>query len=197
MRITYTDACYSIVVLNLITKMDRKKQIRLILGVIFWIVIYFITKSQRFESDKNPYLMAIIYAVFIGHIYYEGIYKKNKIDNKKTELKNKHLTELKSKINDFTPRITPEDLPSELAEFIPIFKKWGIDNKILKNDLHENAQKSELFELKSVENKRNLIEQWIENNSDNSPNISKAISLTLESYDQLGLWTWETKTKHS
>ena len=89
--------------------------------------------------------MAIIYAVFIGHIYYEGIYKKKKIENKKSEIKNKHLTELKNKQSDLTPKIKTEDLPSELVEFIPIFKKWGIDNKILKNDLYETAKQNELF----------------------------------------------------
>ena len=173
--------------------MDRKKQIRLILGAIFWIAIYFITKSQRFESDKNPYFMAIIYAVFIGHIFYEGIYKKKKIENKKSEIKNKHLAELKNKQSDLTPKINTEDLPSELVEFIPVFKKWGIDNKILKNDLFENAKKSELFELKSIENKRDIIEKWIENNSGENPNISKALNLTIKSYDELGLWTWDAK----
>lgn len=173
--------------------MDKKKQIRLILGTIFWVAIYFITKSQRFETDKNPYLMAVIYAVFIGHICYEGIYKKKKIENKKAEIKIKHLTELKNKQNDFTPKINSEDLPSELIEFIPVFKKWGIDNKMLRDDLYENAKENELFKLKSVENKRKIIEKWVEDNSDIIPDVSKALNLTLKSYDELGLWTWETK----
>ncbi|WP_299107111.1 hypothetical protein [uncultured Winogradskyella sp.] len=173
--------------------MDKKKQIRLILVAIFWIVIYFITKIQKFESVKNPYFMATIYAVFIGHIFYEGIYKKKKIEHKKNEIKANHLAELKNKKSDLTPKINNEDLPTELIEFIPIFKKWGIDNKILKKDLYENAKHSELFELKSIENKRDIIEKWIKNSSYDNPNISKALNLTLESYDELGLWTWETK----
>uniref|UniRef100_UPI00404ABB79 hypothetical protein n=1 Tax=Flavobacterium sp. TaxID=239 RepID=UPI00404ABB79 len=173
--------------------MNRKKQIRLILIAVFWIAIYFISKSQRFASDKNPYFMVIIYSVFIGHIIYEGIYEKKKIEDKKSEIKNKHLAELKNKQSDLTPKINSEDLPSELVEFIPVFKKWGFDNKILKNDLYESAKQHELFELKSIENKRDIIEKWIENNSDDKPDISKAMNLTLESYDELGLWTWETK----
>ncbi len=172
--------------------MSRKKQIRLFLAAIFWIAIYFIAKSQKFEMDKNPYLMGIIYAVFIGHIWYEGIYKKKKIENKKTEIKSKHISELKAQQTGFIPEINNEFLPTELVEFIPLFNKWGIDNKMLRDDLYENAKQDELIELKSIENKRGIIEKCIENNSDNQ-NISKALNLTLKSYDDLGLWTWETK----
>lgn len=171
--------------------MSRKKQIRLFLALIFWVVLYFIVKSQRFEADKNPYLMGIIYAVFIGHIWYEGIYKKNKIENKKVEIKSKHLLELKAQQTNFIAEINNEDLPTELIEFIPLFKKWGIDNKMLRADLYENAKQDELIALKSIEDKREIIEEWIENNADNH-NISKALSLTLTSYDELGLWAWET-----
>ena len=64
---------------------------------------------------------------------------------------------------------------------------------MLRNELYENAKQNELIELKSVENNRDLIEKWVENNSDNNPDISKALNLTLKSYDELGLWTWETK----
>ena len=170
--------------------MTRKKQIRIFLGVIFWIAIYFIARSQRFEADKNPYLMAVMYAVFIFHIGYEGIYKKKKIENKKNEIKSRHLSELKSKMTDITPEINTDDLPTELTELIPLFKKWGIENKMLREDLYENAKKDELIELKSIENKREIIEKWIEINSDNQK-VSKALNLTLKSYDELGLWTWE------
>ena len=175
--------------------MSRKKQIRLFLVLIFWVALYFIVRSQRSETDKNPYLMGIIYAVFIGHIWYEGIYKKNKIESKKAEIKSKHLSELKAQRTDFIPEINSENLPTELVEFIPLFKKWGIDNKMLRADLYENAKQDELVALKSIENKRKVIEEWIENHSENH-NISKALSLTLTSYDELGLWTWETKTEN-
>ena len=172
--------------------MSRNKKSRLILGIIFWITIYFITRSQKFETDKNPYLLGIIYAVFIGHIWYEGIYKKKSIENKKTEIKSKHLTQLKNKQIDFTPQINIEDLPTELIEFIPLFKKWGIDNKLLREDLYENAKQDDLFELKLIEKKREIIEKWTGVDTSN-PEISKALKLTLKSYDDLGLWTWETK----
>ncbi|MFD2914864.1 hypothetical protein [Psychroserpens luteus] len=172
--------------------MNIKKQIRLIFTMLFWIAIYFIVKSQKFESEKNPYLTVFIFAFFIGHIWYEGIYKKKKIENRKTEIKSKHLTELKNKQADFITKINKQDLPTELREFIPLFQKWGIDNKMLREDLYENAKEDELFELKSIENKREIIEKWIESNTNNL-DISQTLNLTIKSYDDLGLWTWNKK----
>ncbi len=171
--------------------MSRKKQIRILLTVIFWTVIYFIARSQRFEIDKNPYLMGIIYAFFVGHTLYE-VFKAKKIENKKSEINSKHLKELKSQQVNFVPNISNKDLPNDLIEFIPLFKKWGIDHKMLREDLYENASHDELLELKSIENKREIIEKWIEEDKNDSP-VSKALGLTIKSYDELGLWTWETK----
>ena len=172
--------------------MRLKKEVRLIITILFWGGIYLLARSQRFELDKNPYIMGVIFLVFTGHILYEGVYKKNKIESKKNEIKGKHLNELKSNLNELTPEITPNELSTELSEFIPIIKKWGIDNKILREDLYENSSNSELIELKSIETKRDVFEKWISENQEKE-NTIKALNLTLKSYDDLGLWTWKSK----
>ncbi|MEP0265604.1 hypothetical protein [Dokdonia sp.] len=136
--------------------------------------------------------MNAIYIFFIGHIAYEGIYRKNKIDSKRKEVKSRHLNELKSNLSNFTPKIATGKLPSGLTKFIPIIKKWGVDNKILREDLYENSENNELLILKSIESKRDVLEEWINENPEEQ-NTIKAINLTLKSYDDLGLWTWKSK----
>lgn len=169
--------------------MKLKKEARLIITIIFWGGIYLLARSQRFELDKNPYIAGIVFLVFIAHILYEGVYKKNKIESRKKEVKGKHLDELKSNLNKLTPEIKTGELPTDFEEFIPIIKKWGIENKILREDLYENSSNNELLELKSIESKRDFFEKWISENQENE-NVVKALSLTLKSYDDLGLWTW-------
>ncbi len=169
--------------------MTLTKKLRLLIITLFWVAIYFLAKSQRFESDKNPYLMAILFAFLAGHIYYENVYKKDKIDSRKKEVKNKHLDELKSNLKDYTPEIAIKKLPSELIQLAPLIQKWGVSNKILRDNLYDNSPKSELLELKSIESKKEDLEKWIEANQDEEETI-QAIKLTLKSYDDLGLWTW-------
>jgi len=166
------------------------KKFRLIVITLFWIAIYFIARSQKFEVDKNPYAMAVLFAFLAGHIYYENVYRKGKIDSKKSEIKSKHLGELKSNIKDYNPNIAIDKIPSELNNLIPIILKWGVNNKMLRENLYENAEKSELLELKSIESQKENLQEWIESNQDEEETI-KAINLTLKSYDDLGLWTWE------
>jgi hypothetical protein len=136
--------------------------------------------------------MGGIYLGSIGHIAYEGFYKKKKIDSKRSEIKEKHLNELKSNLLNFTPKIATASLTEYLKEFIPIIEKWGIDNKILREDLYENSENSDLLHLKTIEVQRDAFEQWIDENPDELPTI-KAIHLTLQAYDELGLWTWKSK----
>lgn len=105
--------------------MKLKKQLRLLVVIIFWGGLYLLIRSQKFELDKNPYIMGVIFISFIGHILYEGIYKKNKIESKKNETKKNHLDELKSNLTDFTPEIKTDILSDELIEYMPIIKKMG------------------------------------------------------------------------
>jgi len=63
---------------------------------------------------------------------------------------------------------------------------------MLRENLYDNASKKELLELKSIENKRENIEKWIEEESEkNTQNSSEAFKLALKAYDDLGLWTWK------
>ena len=71
-----------------------------------------------------------------------------------------------------------------------LFEKWGIEPKILREDLYENATKEELLALKTIEVNRETIDSWLIN--DDLPELeSKAVALTVKAYDELGLWTWK------
>jgi hypothetical protein len=67
--------------------------------------------------------------------------------------------------------------------------KWGIDNNILRTDLYDHSTNSDLSELKKIESKTDIITNWIK--SDSRVGIKKrALQLTLDAYNELGLWTW-------
>jgi|GEM_PF-2579340 len=172
--------------------MKINKTTKLLLVLVFWGSIYLIIKNQRFKIDKHPLYKPLIGVLLLGHIGYEGIYKKNKIESKKKEVKKKHLDELNSEIENYKPTIKPENVPNELVFLIPLIEKWGLNNNMLRAELYDKASKKELLELKSIENKREDIENWIKVESESdTQNSSEAFELTLKAYDDLGLWTWK------
>jgi len=170
-------------------KIDKKT--KLFLVFLFWGAIYLFIRIQKLEVDKHPLYKPLMGVILLGHIGYEGIYKKNKIQSKKKEVKKKHLNELNSEIENYKPTIKSESVPNELVYLIPLVEKWGLNNNMLREELYDKASKKEPLELKSIENKREDIENWIKVESENDTlNSSEAFDLTLKAYDDLGLWTW-------
>jgi len=67
--------------------MKISKKTKLFLVFIFWGSIYLFIKIQKLNVDKHPLYKPLMGIVLLGHIGYEGIYKKKKIDSKKKEVK--------------------------------------------------------------------------------------------------------------
>lgn len=162
------------------------------LVIIFWATLYLLFRFLRAESNENNYVKGILILPVLIHIFYEGIYKEHKIKSKRKEVKEKHLRELKSNLVAYTPKIATAKLPHELQTFIPIIEKWGIENKLLRENLYEHASQEELLALKQIENSRESFENWVLEH-ENDETTTKAIEMTLQSYNDLGLWTWKTQ----
>lgn len=166
-----------------------RKDIRLLSILILLICFIVFIKASKF-FDENGYIKAVIGIIFIVYMLYEGIYKRIKIDNKKEDVKKAQVTELLSRLDEFTPKINPSVLPNELMKFTPIIEKWGVDNKILRNMLYEKSSNKELKELKTIELHKEAIEKWMINNPEKREEVN-AFKLTQKAYADLGLWTWE------
>lgn len=170
------------------------KEIRLILLIVFYGAIFLAVKTRKLFFDDSIYIKILIWILLIIHVFYEGLYKEYKIEKKKENIKQKHYVELQSRLEEFTPKIKPSVLPKELIGFIPIIEKWGIDNNMLRNLLYEKASKEELKQLKTIESQSAIIETWINENPQEFQEV-KALELTQQSYDDLGLWTWQSKNE--
>jgi hypothetical protein len=165
-----------------------KRNIIRITSIIFWIVVYFLGRSERFNPDKDPRITYALWMVIGGYIVYESYTqgRNNKTNKKKRKAQ---LSELLKNRKRYEPKIIERNIPEELHEHIPLVLKWGIDNKILRTELYDNSTDSDLNELKKIESKTDKITIWIK--SDSSAEIEKkAFQLTLDAYNELGLWTW-------
>ena len=170
----------------------KKKGTYLILGILGLIILRFAYGHYRANSLNDPYSYSVFIIILgiIGLIY---IYKKNKNEKEKNELKYRKVEELKSNIDLYKPKIKTQNLPLTMKKYMSIFEKWGIKNRTLRENLYENSDYDELIELKSVEKIRNEMENFISMNDNQKTNEKVAIKLTLKAYNELGLWSWETK----
>ena len=169
-------------------KKTRRNVIR-ICALIFWIVLALLARSERFKLDKDPYIYAILAISFIGYIVYENFYRLPKIEQIKKSTKEQQLATLLKEKDQYTPKLNFVNIPEELHSYIPIATKWGINNKILREHLFNSADNSELLALKEIESKIDIITSWAENKGDHTSE-KNAFLLTLEAYNELGLWTW-------
>ncbi|MEQ9164896.1 MAG: hypothetical protein RLO12_01455 [Fulvivirga sp.] len=169
-------------------KRTRRNIIRVLAGI-FWIALAIMAKSQSFKPEKDPYIYAVLVISFVGYLIYENFYRLPKIEKVKETTRNNQLEQLLERKLEYEPKINPMIVPETFRDFIPLAKKWGIDNRILREHLYESANDSELLELKKIEIESKSIKQWIESTERTSE--TTAFSLTLQAYSELGLWTWE------
>lgn len=173
-------------------KQVKRKIIRA-LAVLFAIALAIMVKNQRFKSEKDPIIYTIVVTSFLGYLIYENLYRLPKIEKTKEEARKNQLESLLERKHEYVPRINRDFVPDTFRRFIPLAEKWGIENKILREHLYESSNDSELLELKKIETENDSIKHWIES-TETSPETS-AFNLTLEAYNELGLWTWEQKVR--
>ena len=171
-------------------KKTRKNIIRALAGA-FWLVLLVLARSQRFKTEKNPYIYAIIGISMVGLLIYENFYRLPKIEKTKNALQDNQLKLLLERRHEYEPEINPEQVPEAYHCLIPLVKKWGISNNILREHLYESANDEELLELKKIEKESDSIKSWIDESDKKSTEIT-SFKLTLAAYNELGLWTWKT-----
>lgn len=170
------------------TKKTRRNILRI--GVLlFWAALIILARSERFKADKDPYVYAIVALSFVGYIIYENFFRLPKIEQTKRDTRVKQLSDLLGEKEKYQPKIKKENVPTDFQVYIPIAMKWGLDNKILREHLYESANHSALIELKKIEIDKEKITDWVVTGE--LSNEKSAFKLTLNAYDELGLWTWD------
>jgi len=168
--------------------MNRKVKRKIIYHALFYFLIIVAFKIRSLNPNKDLLITYSLWIIIGAYIIYES-YKQFKINKTKKEKGKEHVSRLLMNRKRFEPKIITSNIPEDLKEHIPLLLKWGISNKILRTDLFENSTDSDLKELKKIESKTDLITNWI--NSDSNADIEKkAFQLTLDAYNELGLWTW-------
>jgi hypothetical protein len=171
-----------------IIRFVKRIQLKLVFRFLSLIILVIIYGYFR-VNQHDPFIYSI-FVIIIGviWIFYELNRRKNdRLEKIKEE---KRIQRLKSRIESFRPSLNTENLPKQFIEYIPLFEKWGNKNSTLRADLYENSNNSELLELKSIESIKIELENYISENKNINSVEKKAIKLTLEAYNDLGLWTW-------
>ena len=172
-------------------KRTRRNIIRVLAGI-FWVTLAILGRSERFNPDKDPYIYAVLAISFIGYLIYENFYRLPKIKKTKEVTRNNQLEELLGRIHEYEPKINPGKVPEDFKGYIPLVKKWGINDKILREHLYDSASDTELLELKKIETHSDSIKRWMNESNERTAEII-AFNLTLDAYNELGLWTWDDK----
>lgn len=174
-------------------KKTKRKIIR-ISAFIFWTILVILARSERLKQDKNPYIYGILVVSLIGYIIYENFYRVPKIEKTKKKVRGQQLSELLNEKEKYEPKINPDSVPSSFKNYVPLAIKWGISNVIIREHIYDQADKSELLELKKIEKDKEEIEEWI-NTGNAVMDEKKAFELTLQAYEDLGLWTWDNSVE--
>jgi len=169
--------------------MDRLKIIK-VLSVISWMALLIIAYEQKKSFHKDPLTNTLLFLVIVIHIIHEN-YRKKKKDGILEALKNQNIEKLKKYKH---PLFEEDDFPGDFKPYKEVINMWGIKNKTLRQDLYEKSNKQDLIMLKN----------FIEVNHDKITNhhdypkdkkLKDALNLTLKSYNDLGLWTWDSNIK--
>ncbi len=145
---------------------------------------------------KNQYFIIelALFTSFLVYLYYQWFYKQPKEEQKSKKKKLNQIQYHLRRLKKYTPDLNKEKLPQNFIPLIPFIEIWGIKNEVVRNYYIELSTENELLKFKeTIEPIIQDIKSWLTS----QPNKTKekdAVELTLNTYYQLGLWTWDNKT---
>ena len=87
--------------------------------------------------------------------------------------------------------ISPERVPQNLRDLIPIAEKWGINDDIIRDDFEENASQEDKDDfVAALKGRTKDVTRWLDSLAEGQPMSDEAahFMFMLEALDEMGLW---------